>query len=113
MVGMDRNSSDPSFLMTPQPEEQDTFSIRSAADSLMCFIDRCYTKHPDYCECILKELQKILRQAAERVAEKERERCAKIAERFQDVISWQEGESRNKLCLEIAAAIRSGQGEGV
>ena len=46
----------------------------------------------------------------EAVAEKQ-EQCAKVAEQFQDIIGWQPGESRNKVCFDIAAAIRRGRHE--
>ena len=101
MVGMGRDSSDPSLPMTPQPEEWiDAIRICSKLSAkIALWIDDVEVQR----KLLIEAVATALRQTAERAAERERERCAKVAkEHGEKWKSWQL----------IPSAIHSGQGEG-
>lgn len=55
-------------------------------------------------------ISREIRQAVAAGAKEEREECAKAIDLFQDIIGWQEGESRNALVCEIRDRIRAREG---
>lgn len=79
--------------MTAYTPDFVTEAIRAA-----CSVDLC--KYPA-CDCAL------MPKAAKKLIVAGMEAAAKIADRHQDIVGWQPGESRNKLVGDIARAIRA------
>lgn len=91
--------------MTPQPEEWGLIATEIVYRNITL-------THRLRCKAMVKDVATALRQTAERAAEREKERCARIAETFSKCVPSQGGDIYvDEGARSIAAAIRSGQGE--